>query len=93
MKTILTTLAASALTAAALGLAGTAAAFPGATSAADVIDGLRAEGYLVQINGIPSAPLTRCTATDIHPSLDESATLQEKQHTQVFVDVSCPCHD
>jgi hypothetical protein len=94
MKNIIATaLAAGALAAATLGLAGTAAAFPGGASAADVIEGLRAEGYLVQINGLPSAPLTRCTATDIHPSLDESATLQEKQHTQVFVDVSCPSHD
>jgi len=38
-------------------------------------------------------PLKLYTATDVHPRLDDSDTLQEKQHTQVFVDVSCPSHD
>jgi hypothetical protein len=38
-------------------------------------------------------PLKLCTVTDVHPRLDDAATLEEKQHTQVFVDVSCPSHD
>jgi hypothetical protein len=90
---IVTPLAAVALGAAALGLAGAAAAFPNAGTAADIVDGLKAEGYNVQINGLVEVPLKLCAATGIHPTLDDSATLQEKQHTQVFVDVSCPSHD
>jgi hypothetical protein len=89
----ITTLASAALAAAALGLAGTAAAFPNAGTAADVVDGLTAEGYNVQVNGLVQVPLKLCTATDVHPRLNESDTLEEKQHTQVFVDVSCPSHD
>jgi len=90
---VITPLAAVALGAAALGLAGTAAAFPNAGTAADVVDSLKAEGYNVQVNGLVQVPLKLCTATDVHPTLDETDTLKEKQHTQVFVDVSCPSHD
>jgi hypothetical protein len=94
MKTfVITSLTAGALAAAALGLAGTASAFPNAGTAEDVIDSLEAEGYNVQINGLVQVPLKLCTATDVHPTLDESDTLQDKQHTQVFVDVKCPSHD
>jgi hypothetical protein len=42
-------LAEVALGAAALGFAGTAAAFPNAGTAADVIDSLKAEGYTVPL--------------------------------------------
>jgi hypothetical protein len=90
MKTFLTAVA---LGAAALALAGTAAAVPNAGTAADVIDSLKAEGYNVQINGSTPVPLSRCSATDVHPSLDPSATPEQKQNTRVFVDVSCPSHD
>ena len=90
---VITPLASILLGAAALGLAGTAAAFPNAGTAADVVDGLTAEGYNVQVNGLVQVPLKLCTATDVHPRLDDAATLQEKQHTQVVVDVSCPSHD
>jgi hypothetical protein len=90
---VITPLASVALGAAALALAGAAAAFPNVGTAADVVASLKTEGYNVQVNGLVQVPLKLCTATDIHPSLDESATLQEKQHTQVFVDVSCPSHD
>jgi hypothetical protein len=94
MKNLLiTSLTAVALGAAALGLAGTAAAFPNAGTAADVVDSLTAEGYNVQVNGLVQVPLKLCAATDVHPRLDDAATLEEKQHTQVFVDVSCPSHD
>jgi hypothetical protein len=94
MKTfIITPLAVVALGAAALGLASTAMAVPNAGTAADVVDSLKAEGYNVQINGSTPVPLSRCAATDVHPSLDESATPEQKQNTRVFVDVSCPSHD
>jgi hypothetical protein len=90
---LITSVTAAALGAAALGLAGPAAAVPNAGTAADIVDGLKAEGYNVQINGSTPVPLSRCTATDVHPSLDESDTLEQKQNTRVFVDVSCPSHD
>jgi hypothetical protein len=90
---VVTPLASVALAAAALGLAGTAVAFPNAGTAADVVDDLEAEGYNVQVNGLVQVPLKLCTATDVHPTLNESDTLEDKQHTQVFVDVSCPSHD
>jgi hypothetical protein len=90
---VITPLAAVALGAMALGLAGTAVAFPNAGTAADVVDSLKAEGYNVQINGLVQVPLKQCAVTDVHPRLDDSSTLEEKQHTQVFVDVSCPSHD
>ena len=90
-KIVITTLTAAALGAAALSQAGAAAAFPSASSAADTIKSLQAEGYNVVVNGsITSAPLSRCSVTGIHPTLDESASRQEKQHTLVSVDVSCP---
>ena len=90
---VITPLAAVALGVAALGLAGTAAAFPNAGTAADVVDGLEAEGYNVQVNGLVQVPLKLCSATDVHPTLLDSATPEEKQQTMVFVDVSCPSHD
>jgi len=90
---LITSITAAALTGAALGLAGTAAAFPNAGTAEDVVDSLKAEGYNVQVNGLVQVPLKLCTATDVHPTLSDSDTLQDKGHTQVFVDVSCPSHD
>lgn len=94
MKTFLiTSVTAATLGAAALGLAATAVAVPNAGTAADIVDELKAEVYNVQINGSTPVPLSRCAATDVHPSLDESATLEQKQNTRVFVDVSCPSHD
>ena len=65
---LITSVTAAALGAAALGLAGTAAAFPNGGTAADIVDGLKAEGYNVQVNGLVQMPLKLCTATDVHPS-------------------------
>jgi hypothetical protein len=94
MKNIVVTpLTSVALGAAALALAGTAIAFPTAGTAADVVDSLKTEGYNVQVNGLVQVPLKLCAVTDVHPRLDDASTLEEKQHTQVFVDVSCPSHD
>jgi hypothetical protein len=44
----------------------------------------------VQVNGITASPLSPCSVTGIHPTLDDSASLDEKQHTIVSIDVSCP---
>jgi hypothetical protein len=90
---VITPLTAVTLGAAALGPAGAAAAFPNAETAADVVDNLTAEGYNVQVNGLVQVPLKLCNVTDVHPRPDDAATLQEKQQTQVFVDVSCRSHD
>jgi hypothetical protein len=78
-----------------------AAFAPLATAAAGPLDGpadvvvknLQAQGYNVQVNTSSIVPLSRCTVVGIHPSnLDDSASLQDKQHTLVQVDVSCPSH-
>lgn len=90
-KIVITTLAGGTLAAAALGLAGSAGAFPNSGTAADVISGLRAEGYRVQVNGTTNnSPLSDCSVTDINPLLKESATPEEKANTRVLVDISCP---
>jgi hypothetical protein len=80
--------AAGALTAAALGLAATAAA----DSSADVVSNLETQGYQVQwLPQVPRSVLPQCSVKGQHPSsLDPSASLQEKQHTLVELDVSCP---
>jgi len=46
----------------------------------------------VQVNGgNPGVSLSRCAVSGMHPkSLDDTATLQQKQQTLVTVDVSCP---
>ena len=79
--------AAGALTAAALGLAATAAA----DQTADVVvNDLQSQGYPVKVVP-PDSPLGQCHVTWQYPRhLDPSASLQEKQHTLVEVDVSCP---
>jgi hypothetical protein len=82
--------AAGALTAAALGLAATAAANPDGADV--VVSSLQSQGYNVQvIPPITVSLLPRCSITGIHPSnLDQSASYQEKQHISVEVYVSCP---
>jgi hypothetical protein len=92
-KFIVTTAAFGALAAAALGLAGTAAAFPQGGTAADTAASLAAEGYRVAFNGSVSAPLSECAVTGTHPSLNAAATRVEKENTTVFIDVSCPSKD
>ena len=93
MKTIaIATVAAGALTAAALGLAGTAGAFPGNGSAEDTINGLKSEGYKIQLNGSTNnQPLSRCTVEGWHPILTNIAPA-DKPNTTVFVDIVCPDH-
>jgi hypothetical protein len=92
-KFIVTTAAFSALAAAALGLAGTTAAFPQGGTAADTAATLAAEGYRVAFNGSVWAPLSECSVTVTHPRLDDAASRAEKENTTVFIDVSCPSMD
>lgn len=92
-KFIVTTAAFGALASAALGLAGTVAAFPQGGTAADTAASLTAEGYRVAFNGSVSAPLSECSVTGTHPSINASATRAEKENTTVFIDVSCPSKD
>lgn len=80
---------AGALTVAALGLAAIATA--DADTADVVVNSLETQGYNVQyVPSVPRSLLPKCSVTRIHPNLDQSASLQEKQHTLVEVDVSCP---
>ncbi len=68
------------LAAAALGLAGTAAAD---APAAETIAGLQAEGYSVQMNGGGSQPLSECTISGVH-----GASASNVGGT-VYVDMAC----
>jgi hypothetical protein len=78
-----------ALAATVLGLADTAAAAPtGASSAADTVNTLHAQGYNVQINGSVTAPLSACLVTGVHG--DSAGPTGPTQFTTVYVDVSCP---
>jgi glycerate kinase len=74
----------------AIGLGGTASAFPGNGTAADTQAALEAEGYSVQVNGIVTGGLSQCTTTGIHPRLSDTTTAEQKANTTVFIDVSCP---
>ncbi|KAA0086521.1 hypothetical protein CIW52_00875 [Mycolicibacterium sp. P9-64] len=79
--------AATAFSALALGLAGTAAAAPtGGGNAADAVEELQAQGYGVQINGSVTDVLTACATTGVHgvPSAGS------RSFTTVYVDVLCP---
>jgi hypothetical protein len=86
---------AGALAASALGLAGAAAAAPtGGANAADVIQSLQDEGYVVQINGSVPVPLSRCIATGVHglrgTSDSAGRQINSAQLNTVYVDVVCP---
>ncbi len=66
-KFTITATTVGALVAAALGLAGAAAAVPtGGSSAGDTVKSLQAEGYNVQLNGSATAPLSQCIVTGVH---------------------------
>jgi hypothetical protein len=80
---------ATTLSAAAVGLAGIAAAAPtGGGNAADTVNELQTEGYNVQINGSVSVPLSECTTTGVHGVPNTPLAF-----TTVEVDVSCPVYD
>ncbi|BDX31861.1 hypothetical protein TUM20985_24080 [Mycobacterium antarcticum] len=78
---VFTMVATGALAGAALGFAGAASAAGGADA---TINGLHSEGYIVQLNGSQTAPLTACTVTNVQkdPLGGNSLTAQ--------VDVACP---
>ncbi|CAM5709969.1 hypothetical protein MAUB1S_02672 [Mycolicibacterium aubagnense] len=85
--------AAAALAAATLMTAGPAqAASVSGNNGADVVSTLRSEGYNVQVDGAPSAPLSACTVTDVH-GLPNPADPTQRADTHminnVYVDVSC----
>jgi hypothetical protein len=62
-------------------------------SAQSVIDGLKAEGYNVDINwltGYNTEPLSVCTVENINNP--DSSAPAAGQFVTVYVDVSCPNH-
>lgn len=62
-------------------------------SAQSVIDGLKAEGYNVEINwltGYDTVPLSVCTVSNVNNPDD--AKPPAGTFTTVYVDVSCPNH-
>jgi len=77
------TLAASAVVAPALALAGNATAAPSGTSATSTVQQLRSQGYNVQINGSRNGPLTNCSVNAVREMSNDPLRT-------VFVDLSCP---
>jgi|KBSSwiStaDraftv2_1062776.scaffolds.fasta_scaffold01037_12 hypothetical protein len=86
-----------AMSAAALGLAGTATAVPfGGSNASDAVATLQSQGFSVQINGTVNVPLSRCTVLGVHglpgPEVagrQGSPSSGEQGSGTVFVDVDC----
>ena len=78
---IVTVFSAGAMAAAALSLAGTAAAAGGADA---TVNGLQAEGYSVQLNGSQSANLTACAVTNVKKDGGAGPS------PTAYVDVACP---
>jgi hypothetical protein len=68
-----------ALAAASVALAPTASA----STADSIVDGLRADGYVVQLNQTPTAPLTACSVNGVNKSVDGGPLT-------AVVDVKCP---
>ncbi len=73
------------LTAAVFGPVSPASAAPsGSTSAAETIEGLRAKGYSVQVNGTRNGPLSNCSVDAVRGPFSTTAG------STVYVDLSCP---
>lgn len=102
MKNILlTSFAAGALAAAALGLTAPANAAPAAPSSVEVtVDRLRAEGFEVIVNRVGSAALELCTVSTVRPGQTFSRTdsgvpgaqddlVTTVTNKTVYVDVTC----
>jgi hypothetical protein len=89
MKKIAVTLTGAAILAAtAVSLAAEASAAPLGGRADDAINTLQSQGYIVQINGSPTAPLSACTITNVGGLANaESAA---GHGTTAYVDVACP---
>ena len=97
---LLTSLAAGALAAAALGLTATANAAPTGPSAVDAINQLRTKGFKVIVNRVGTAPLERCTVSSGSPRPDVLAhrfrctgagddLVSTVTGKTVYVDISC----
>ena len=98
---VFTTLAADALTSAALGLAGTAGAAPSGPSSVDsTVSQLRSQGYQVIVNRVGTAPLDQCTVSAVRPGRTLSRTdsgapgagddiVTTVTSKTVYVDVAC----
>jgi len=78
---VYTVIGAGAMAAAALGLAGTAAAAGGADV---IVNGLSADGFVVQLNGSQTANLSACAVTDVNKDSTPGST------PTAYVDVKCP---
>ncbi|MUL68115.1 hypothetical protein BOO86_26830 [Mycobacterium sp. CBMA 234] len=65
-------------------------------NAGDVVSTLRSEGYNVQVNGTPSAPLSACTVADVSGlpnAADPTLRADSRTITNVYVDVTCASDD
>lgn len=76
-----TLVGAGALVAVSLALAGPATAAGGAD---DVVNGLKNDGYSVQLNGTPTANLSACAVS----SVDKDSA--GGSNPTAYVDISCP---
>ena len=100
-KNLLTSIAACALTSAALALSATATAAPAGPSPVDAtISQLRAQGFQVIVNRVGTAPADRCTLSAVRPGQTFSRTDSGVPGAQddlvttvtnkiVYVDVTC----
>ncbi len=98
---LLTSIAAGALTSAALALAGAATAAPSGPSPVDAtISQLRAQGFQVIVNRVGTAPADRCTLSAVRPGQTFSRTdsgvpgadndlVTTVTNKTVYVDVTC----
>ncbi|GAA2553151.1 hypothetical protein [Mycolicibacterium diernhoferi] len=85
MHTILHAAVGSIALAAVFAAAPAASAAPSATaSVAETIDGLRAQGYNVQVNGTRAGPLSNCSVEAVRGPFSTSPG------STVYVDLSCP---
>lgn len=98
---VLTILAASVVSTAAVGLASNAFAMPaGPASVQDTVTSLQARGYTVVMNKVGNAPLNTCTVSAVRPGqsiirMDSGVPGAGTDHTTtvvsrtVYVDVTC----
>jgi hypothetical protein len=98
---VITTLAAGALSAAALGLAGAANAAPsGPSTVQATVSQLQSQGYQVIVNRVGTAPLDQCTISGVRPGQTYSRTdsgvpgagsaiVTTVTNKSVYVDVTC----
>jgi hypothetical protein len=98
---LLTSLTAGALAAAALGLAGTAAAAPSGPSPVDAtVSQLQAQGFQVIVSRVDSAAVDQCTLNSVRPGQTFSRTdsgvpgaqddlVTSVTNKTVYVDVTC----